>query len=66
MMAKKTKQWWEDKDLDIGCLENTDTGVTNVVARQVDGEWEYAVVFWRVGTAWLMGTLKGGKLVSYD
>jgi len=57
-------EWWRDKGTEVGDFECEDHYYRCVCAREVDGEWEYAIVHWRYGNASLHTLLRGGKIVE--
>lgn len=57
-------EWWKEPDNQVAALENEETHITHLAAREVDGTWEYAIVHWRYTIATLLFTLKDG--VAFD
>lgn len=58
------EEWWRDESTRIGHDGENDGYVENLHARFEDGEWEYALVRWRLKTPLEMWTLRGGQLLE--
>lgn len=59
-------RWWAES-APIGSIDCAEHGITSVAARQrEDGQWEYAVVFWRHHCPSLVGILRDGEWEGSD
>lgn len=53
--------WWSQDRFEVGTLEVDDNFYRSIAARRLpNGQWEYAIVHWRYGTATLMVILRDG------
>lgn len=55
-------EWWEQDEYQIAEIENDfDRGITYLMAHLTEqGLWEYAIVQWRYGSAYLMLQFSSG------
>jgi hypothetical protein len=66
---KSDQPWWLLKKYHIGHLVKDDVGVRTISARQVGGQWEYAIVLWpdgvsNSGSASITKILRNGGIVA--
>jgi hypothetical protein len=55
-------EWWKDKKYLVSELENEEWGIKEVVGRETDSGWEYAIISWTHGSCSLVMTFKNGKV----
>lgn len=58
------QDWWKDKDHFVQEYKVDEWGLTEIYAREVEGQWEYAFTHWRHGSASLVVVLRGGKVFN--
>jgi hypothetical protein len=54
---------WDETWEEIGTLENTDNGVTEIYAKTIDGDIHYAIVWWHYRSPSVLCELAGGKQI---
>lgn len=60
-------EWWATGEYDINAIENEDSHVVVMAARQNEaGDWEYAIVRWRYLLPTLMRLYCDGKLIASE
>lgn len=59
---REPQHWWEDKQYEIDQIDNTDRSVTTLCARNVNNEWEYAIVVWQYRIPYLRRLFKNGAI----
>lgn len=58
-------KWYEDPENVIKDLEVAEHGITKLMGHYAgDGEWEYAVVYWRHRSCTVVALFKNGKLIE--
>ena len=66
MPSQTEPDWWKPQEAETGDFTAVSALDLRVRTRQVDGEWEYAIVHWDSGSTFLLCQLKDGKVISDD
>jgi hypothetical protein len=56
-------RWWAAGNYDIVDIENNESSITILAARETDRGWEYAIVFWRYQQPTLKYLFCNGELL---